>query len=452
MGAGASEHDLSRFFAVCPELLCVLGPAGVFARWNAAWEQILGHGDEALRGLGLLDLVHPADVDATRDALDRLATRGVEAPKLRLENRCRTRSGAYVKLSWSLLGVPGERLVYGAARNVDRERRVERALMQRIEAKMLVASICSRFIDAALADVDRGFDAALAELGRVTGADRCGLMVIAADGQSLVDLRVWHRDSVPPPSAERAASGEELAWLLQRLQAFEAVDVPSVAELLPAARAPLERMGIRSLLRVPAAYAGRLVGVLGIDAIREVKPWDDGARLLLQAVGEMFAVTLERKHAEEALHEVIAHEEQLRNVIQAQGEAIQTLSTPIMQVWDGVLALPIMGSVDGRRATEIMDKLLHKIVETQSGFAILELTGVDEIDPSTALHLAKMLRSIELLGARGVVAGVNPPVAETLASLDVPLPSELCFQRDLMHALRFCMSQKRPADERRAGR
>jgi anti-anti-sigma regulatory factor len=348
----------------------------------------------------------------------------------------------YVKLSWSLLGVPEERLIYGAARNVDRERRVERALMQRIEAKMLVASICSRFIDAALEDIDRGFDAALEELGRVTGADRCGLMLIAADGRSLIDLRVWHRDSVPPPSAERAASGEELAWLLQRLQAFEAVEVPSVAELPPAARAPFERQGIRSILRVPAAYAGRLVGVLGLDAIRELKPWDDGARALLQAVGEMFAITLERKHAEEALHQVIAHEEQLRDLIQEQREAIQTMSTPIMQVWSGVLALPIVGGVDGRRATEIMEKLLHQIVETQSRFAILELTGVDEIDPVTALHLAKMLRSIELLGARGVVAGVSPKVAETLASLEVPLPAELCLQRDLMHALRWCMSRQ----------
>lgn len=441
MRTGASEHDLLRFFAVCPDLLCVLGRGGALLRWNAAWEAILGHREGSLEGQGLMDLVHPADAEATREALARLLEPGQAEPRARLENRCRTRSGAYVRLSWSLLGAPEERLIYGSARNVDRERRVERALMQRIESKMLVASICSKFIDATLGDIDRGFDEALEEIGRTLGADRCALMVIAEDGRSLVDLRAWSRDDVPPPSRDRAARGEELASMLERLQALEVVDVPDVAALPPAERAAMERRGIRAFLRAPAVYAGRLVGVVGLDAMRSPKGWDEGARSLLGAVGEMLAITLQRKRAEEALRQVAAHEEELRDVIRQQGQEIQTLSTPIIQVWDGVLALPIVGAVDGRRAAEIMEKLLHHIVETQSRFAILELTGVEEIDNDTAHHLAKMLRSIELLGARGVVAGVRPQVAQTLASLELAMPS-LTVQQNLQHALRWCMTQK----------
>lgn len=454
MDVGAGEHELKRFFEVCRDLLCVLGADGAFVRWNPAWEALLGHGDDALRGLGLLDLVHPADVDATREALARLVGAGAEAagaaPRLRLECRCRTRSGVYVRLAWSLLGAPAEGLIYGSARNVDRERRMERALMQRIEAKMLVASVCSRFIDAQLEDIDEGFDLALGELGRVLGADRCALMLIADDGRSLVDLRAWNKEGLPPPSG-RAVRGEELAWLLQRLTALEVVDVPDVAELPSPERESLVRRGIRSLLRVPAAYAGRLVGVLGVDAMREPRAWDEGARGLLHAVGEMFAITLQRKRAEEALHRVLTQETQLRDVIHQQESHIQSLSTPIIQVWDGVLALPIVGAIDGRRAADIMEKLLHRIVDTQSRFAILELTGVDEMDTDTAHHLAKMLRSIDLLGARGVVAGVQPPVAQALASLEVPLPS-LSVQKDLQHALRWCMARESAAGALAAAR
>ncbi|HSO00838.1 MAG TPA: GAF domain-containing protein [Candidatus Nanopelagicales bacterium] len=450
MSAGTSEHDLSRFFAVCPDLLCVLGRGGAILRWNAAWETVLGHGAGMIEDLSLLDLVHPADAEATREAIGMLLVRGEEPEaRTRLEGRFRTRSGAYVRLAWSLLGVPEEGVIYGAARNVDRERRVERALMQRIEAKMAIASICSRFIEAELQDIDHGFDEALEEIGRTLTADRCALMVIAEDGRSLVDLRAWSRDDLPPPSRDRAARGEELAWLLERLQALEVVSVPDVAALPDEERVALERRGIRGFLRVPAVYGGRLVGVVGLDMVRAPRAWDESARSLLTAVGEMLAITLQRKRAEEALRLVLADDEELRDVIRMQGQEIQTLSTPIIQVWDGVLALPIVGGVDGRRAADIMEKLLHQIVETQSRFAILELTGVEEIDADTARHLAKMLRSIELLGARGVVAGVRPLVAQMLASLDVVLPS-FSVQQSLAHALRWCMARQREELPRRA--
>jgi len=449
MNAGASEHDLSWFFEVCPDLMCVLGAGGVLLRWNAAWEATLGHGDEAMRGLELLDLVHPADVDATREALAELVGARAGAlgatPRLRLECRCRTRSGVYVRLAWSLLGVPEKGLIYGSARNVGRERRVKRALMQRIEAKMLVASICARFIDAQLEHMDQSFDVALAEIGRVLGADRCALMLLAEDGRSLVDLRAWHHDALPPPSGH-GARGVELAWLSQRLQALDVVDVPDVAALPHGEREALARRGIGALLRVPAVYAGRLVAVLGVDALRGPRAWDEGARSLLHAIGEMFAITLQRKRAEEALRRVLSSEEHLRGVIEQQREAIYTLSTPIIQVWEGVLALPIVGGLDGARAAEITEKMLHRIVATQSRFAILELTGVEEMDASTAYHLTKMLRSIELLGACGVISGVQPAVAHALASLKAELPS-LTVLKDLQHALRWCMGDQDAAGD-----
>ncbi|MCC6552738.1 MAG: GAF domain-containing protein [Polyangiaceae bacterium] len=448
MSGATSEQDLDRFFAVSPELLCVFSEAGWFLRWNAAWESTLGHGAEEMARLRFLDLVHPDDVAGTRAQLDRL---GAEATmpagggplRLRLENRFRTRSGLHVRLAWSLLTVVGGGRIYGSARNVDKQRRVERALMQRIESKMQVASISSHFIDAQPEDLDRGIDEALARMGALLQADRCCLLLSPEDGSSRPSTRSWAAEGVPPEACEAGADEAPLSWLMGRLAAGEPVAVTQLSNL-PAegaeARALYERSGVQSILRVPAAYAGRMVGALGLDAVHGPRSFGEGARTLLSAVGETLAMTLERARAEESLRRVVEQQASMREVIEQQEVAIQTLSTPIMQVWDGVLALPIVGGIDARRAADIMEKLLGRIVDTQSRHAILELTGVEEVDAATAQHLFKMLRSIELLGAQGVIAGVRPGVAQALASLDGGL-SPLVVQRDLQHALRYCMSR-----------
>jgi anti-anti-sigma factor len=189
---------------------------------------------------------------------------------------------------------------------------------------------------------------------------------------------------------------------------------------------------------------------VGIDAVRGHRKWDKSVRALLQVVGEMFAITLERKRAEESLREVVEQRESLREVIEQQKSAIHTLSTPIIQVWNGVLVLPLVGSVDRHRATEITEKLLHAIVDTKSRYAIVEVTGVEHVDTGTAQHLLNMLQTIELLGAQGVVAGVQPQVAQTASSLGIELSVQV--HRDLQEALRWCIREIRATSRRRKSR
>lgn len=446
MTVGTSERDIDRFFAVCPELLCILGAGGAFIRWNAAWESTLGHGAEEMAEMNFFDLVHPDDVGVTKAQFERFGGDGAPASvpvRLRLETRCRTRSGLHVRLSWALLSVPAEGLVYGSARNIDKQRRVERALMQRIEAKMQVASVSSHFIDARPSDLERCFDEALAHLGRDLDVDRCCLLLFGEDGETLLDARSWTNVGVAAAPGELAASPGELGWLLAQLRSGQAV-VASRLDDLPVeaadARRFYEGQGVRSLLRVPAVYLGRVVGALGLEAVRVPRAWREGARALLSSVGELLAMTLERKRAEESLQRVVEQQDALRQVIVQQDVAIQTLSTPIIQVWDGILALPIVGAIDSRRAAEIMEKLLLRIVETQSRYAILELTGVEDVDPATAHHLLKMLRSIELLGARGVLAGIRPSIAQSINELGIDV-SSFSVQRDLQNALRWCIGE-----------
>jgi rsbT co-antagonist protein RsbR len=124
--------------------------------------------------------------------------------------------------------------------------------------------------------------------------------------------------------------------------------------------------------------------------------------------------------------------------IRRQEEAIRAMSTPIIQIWDGVLTLPVVGSLDSARASSMMEQLLAEIVRTRARFAIIDLTGVDVVDTGTANHLLKIMRAVELLGARCVVTGIRPGVAQTMASLGVDLAS-ISTLRNLQEGLKACM-------------
>lgn len=110
-------------------------------------------------------------------------------------------------------------------------------------------------------------------------------------------------------------------------------------------------------------------------------------------------------------------------LIERQQEVIRNLETPILQVWDRVLTLPMIGIVDSSRAARVMTDLLEAITRTQARFAILDLTGVDVVDTATASHIISLINAIRLVGAEGIVTGIRPNVAQTIVSLGVDLSS-----------------------------
>ncbi|WP_437733711.1 STAS domain-containing protein [Sorangium sp. So ce1335] len=124
--------------------------------------------------------------------------------------------------------------------------------------------------------------------------------------------------------------------------------------------------------------------------------------------------------------------------IAAQQKVIRDLSTPIIEVWDGVLTLPMVGTVDSIRTAEVMDSLLAQIVEKRARFAILDLTGVEVVDTRVASHLIQLITAIRLLGASGIVAGIKPTVAQTMVALGLDL-SQLNTQRNLRAALNYAI-------------
>ena len=116
-----------------------------------------------------------------------------------------------------------------------------------------------------------------------------------------------------------------------------------------------------------------------------------------------------------------ATEQRLRSEIAEQRRTIDELQTPVIQVWDGILALPVIGSVDTARAQTMTEALLEKIVETASEIVILDITGVPVVDTAVAKHLLETVAAARLLGAEVLIVGLTSRMAMTLVHLGVDL-------------------------------
>jgi rsbT co-antagonist protein RsbR len=108
-------------------------------------------------------------------------------------------------------------------------------------------------------------------------------------------------------------------------------------------------------------------------------------------------------------------------VIRRQQEELLELSTPVVKLWDGVLALPIIGTLDSARTQIVMESLLQAIVQTNSKVAIIDITGVPTVDTVVAQHLLKTVTAARLMGADCIISGVRPQIAQTIVHLGINL-------------------------------
>jgi rsbT co-antagonist protein RsbR len=108
-------------------------------------------------------------------------------------------------------------------------------------------------------------------------------------------------------------------------------------------------------------------------------------------------------------------------VISRQQQEMLELSTPVVELWDGVLALPLIGTLDSARTQVVMESLLQRIVETGSGIAIIDITGVPTVDTLVAQHLLKTVAAARLMGADCIISGIRPQIAQTIVHLGVDL-------------------------------
>jgi rsbT co-antagonist protein RsbR len=109
------------------------------------------------------------------------------------------------------------------------------------------------------------------------------------------------------------------------------------------------------------------------------------------------------------------------SVIREQQESMLELSTPVVELWKGVLAIPLIGSLDSNRTQIVMEALLEKIVQTESEIAIIDITGVPTVDTMVAQHLLKTVTAAKLMGAKCIISGIRPQIAATIVHLGVEL-------------------------------
>jgi rsbT co-antagonist protein RsbR len=138
-------------------------------------------------------------------------------------------------------------------------------------------------------------------------------------------------------------------------------------------------------------------------------------------------------------------------MVETQRSAIRELSTPIIEIWDRVLCLPIVGMLDSSRAAEMTTGLLASIVAKKAAFAIIDITGIHVMDTGTTDHFLRMARSVRLLGAQCVLSGVNPEVALTVVRMGAEF-SPLRSHRNMRDALRHCIRVLAAERERRPQR
>jgi rsbT co-antagonist protein RsbR len=172
-----------------------------------------------------------------------------------------------------------------------------------------------------------------------------------------------------------------------------------------------------------------------------------GVFALKDAVYELVADTAElvpeylafsRMIDDVGLHTFETYAAAREQIIADQADAMLELSTPVMKLWEGVIAVPLVGTLDSARAQLVMEKLLETLVATGAEHAVLDITGVPTVDTEVAQHLLKTVSAARLLGTECIVSGIRPQVAQTIVSLGIEfgdIATKATLADALAHAL-----------------
>jgi len=142
-----------------------------------------------------------------------------------------------------------------------------------------------------------------------------------------------------------------------------------------------------------------------------------------------------------ALHTSEVFQKSREEIIQRQQQEMLELSTPVIQLWDGVLAVPLIGTLDSARTQVVMESLLTSIVDTGATIAIIDITGVPTVDTLVAQHLLKTVAAARLMGADCIISGIRPQIAQTIVHLGVNL-GDVITKATLSGALQVALNRR----------
>ncbi|WP_250002152.1 STAS domain-containing protein [Actinoplanes sp. M2I2] len=127
-------------------------------------------------------------------------------------------------------------------------------------------------------------------------------------------------------------------------------------------------------------------------------------------------------------------------LIADQAEQLLELSTPVVKLWEGVVAVPLVGTLDSARAQVVMERLLQTLVDTGSPYAIIDITGVPAVDTQVAQHILKTVVAARLMGADCIISGIRPQIAQTIVALGIEF-GDIATKSSLADALRYVLAK-----------
>lgn len=141
------------------------------------------------------------------------------------------------------------------------------------------------------------------------------------------------------------------------------------------------------------------------------------------------------------LYSTEVYQQTREEVIRHQQEELLELSTPVVKLWQGILALPLIGTLDSARTQVVMENLLQMIVQTEASIAIIDITGVPTVDTLVAQHLLKTVAAARLMGADCIISGIRPQIAQTIVHLGVEL-SDITTKASLADAFAWALQRQ----------
>jgi rsbT co-antagonist protein RsbR len=212
------------------------------------------------------------------------------------------------------------------------------------------------------------------------------------------------------------------------LRAMSGADEQAAGEL----RAALAELS-RSRARNGFTPTETALGVFALkDAVYELV--SDTAELVSEYLA--FARTMD----DLGLHTFETYAAAREQIIADQAEAMLELSTPVIRLWEGIIAVPLVGTLDSARTQLVMEKLLEILVATGADHAVLDITGVSTVDTEVAQHLLKTVTAARLLGAECIISGIRPQVAQTIVSLGIEF-GDIVTKATLADALAYALDR-----------
>ncbi|MDD5093386.1 MAG: PAS domain S-box protein [Dehalococcoidia bacterium] len=382
------EQETYRLIANCSLIGTYIVQDGIFIFVNTEFQRALGYSEAELLKMGPHEVVHPKDRERVRaDAIASLKGERSDGYEFRTITKNGSIRHAYEKVASIEFG--GRKATIGSYMDITGRKKIEAAAAD--IAAYYESIVCC--IPEMLLTFNKGEE--------LTFFNSACEQFVAQKADDLLGRPKWEifeELNLLTPESITKVKGKLVAHSKDGNPA-SGIDVEA-----------LDRDGNR----VPLIYSEA--------AIKDAYGQSVGEMVLLSNVSKMKRL-----------------EEKLVDTVEKLKASQEELSTPVIQVWDKILALPVIGLVDSNRAQTIMDVLLSRIVETQAEMVILDITGVSTVDTQVANHLIKTVEAANMLGTECVITGIRPETAQTMIRLGLEMdsfPTKRTLRDGLMFGLK----------------